>query len=296
MNSEIKNDSIDVNEEENQELELEFYLEKLNDLIGLKEVKKEVEKLTNYLKFYKRVSDKSNMDKINLNMIFKGNPGTGKTTVARIISHLLYGLGYLENSTFVETTPRDFIGEYIGQTAVKAKKQIEKYKGGVIFIDEAYGFVHEDGEYNFADEALIEIIKEMEIKETVFIFSGYSKEMDKFMDLNPGIKSRIGYHIDFNDYDIEELLQIFKSKLVQSNFKITEEAYENIKSIVEVKKNEKNFGNGRMIDNLYNEILLEHASLNYDNKNEDELLIITNDAVNNVMSKTLKRKRGGYFE
>ncbi len=296
MNSEIKNDSIDVNEEENQELELEFYLEKLNDLIGLKEVKKEVEKLTNYLKFYKRVSDKSNMDKINLNMIFKGNPGTGKTTVARIISHLLYGLGYLENSTFVETTPRDFIGEYIGQTAVKAKKQIEKYKGGVIFIDEAYGFVHEDGEYNFADEALIEIIKEMEIKETVFIFSGYSKEMDKFMDLNPGIKSRIGYHIDFNDYDIEELLLIFKSKLVQSNFKITEEAYENIKSIVEVKKNEKNFGNGRMIDNLYNEILLEHASLNYDNKNEDELLIITNDAVNNVMSKTLKRKRGGYFE
>lgn len=296
MNSEIKNDSIDVNEEENQELELEFYLEKLNDLIGLTEVKKEVEKLTNYLKFYKRVSDKSNMDKINLNMIFKGNPGTGKTTVARIISHLLYGLGYLENSTFVETTPRDFIGEYIGQTAVKAKKQIEKYKGGVIFIDEAYGFVHEDGEYNFADEALIEIIKEMEIKETVFIFSGYSKEMDKFMDLNPGIKSRIGYHIDFNDYDIEELLQIFKSKLVQSNFKITEEAYENIKSIVEVKKNEKNFGNGRMIDNLYNEILLEHASLNYDNKNEDELLIITNDAVNNVMSKTLKRKRGGYFE
>ena len=136
----------------------------------------------------------------------------------------------------------------------------------------------------------------MEIKETVFIFSGYSKEMDKFMDLNPGIKSRIGYHIDFNDYDIEELLLIFKSKLVQSNFKITEEAYENIKSIVEVKKNEKNFGNGRMIDNLYNEILLEHASLNYDNKNEDELLIITNDAVNNVMSKTLKRKRGGYFE
>lgn len=296
MNSEIKNDSIDVNEEENQELELEFYLEKLNDLIGLKEVKKEVEKLTNYLKFYKRVSDKSNMDKINLNMIFKGNPGTGKTTVARIISHLLYGLGYLENSTFVETTPRDFIGEYTGQTAVKAKKQIEKYKGGVIFIDEAYGFVHEEGDHSFAPEALIEIIKEMEIKETVFIFSGYSKEMDKFMDLNPGIKSRIGYHIDFNDYDIEELLQIFKSKLVQSNFKITEEAYENIKSIVEVKKNEKNFGNGRMIDNLYNEILLEHASLNYDNKNEDELLIITNDAVNNVMSKTLKRKRGGYFE
>ena len=275
---------------------LEISLQKLNNLIGLTEVKEEVNKLTNYLKFCKRIKGKSSLDRLNLNMIFKGSPGTGKTTVARIIAGILYNLGYLESKAFIETTPRDFIGEYIGHTSIKSKKLIDKYKGGVIFVDEAYGFVHEEGEYNFADEAIVEIIKEMETKETVFIFSGYPKDMNRFIELNSGIKSRVGYHIDFKDYTEEELSEIFKFKLTKSNFQITEDAYENIKNIIKIKKQEKNFGNGRMIDNLYDEVLLEHASLNYDNENESELLIMKNESVGVVMTRAQQKQRRGYFE
>lgn len=278
---------------QNEEIDFDKEMEKLNSLIGLDEVKNEVNKLINYLKFVQKIKDKVNLDKINLNMVFKGNPGTGKTTVARIMANLLYSLGFLENNLVKEATPRDFIAGYVGKTALKSKKLLDKYKGGVIFVDEAYSFNHEKGEMNYSDEAIAEIIKEMENKNTVFIFSGYNKEMDDFINLNQGLKSRVGYIINFNDYTEEELLEIFNKKLEKDGFKIYDTALEEIKNIIKAKKQEKNFGNGRMIDNLYNKILLEHASLNYEEDDEEKLLTITTDAVNNV---DLKIKRSGYFE
>lgn len=276
----------------NSENDLEQITSDLNNLIGLNEVKDEVNKLINYLKFLSRLQGKAKIDKVNLNMLFKGNPGTGKTTVARMMGKILYDLGYLKTDKIVETTPREFIAGYVGQTAIKTRKFLDKYKGGLIFIDEAYGFNHNDDETNFSDEAIAEIIKDMEKKETVFIFAGYDNEMDDFVSLNPGIKSRIGYDISFEDYTEDELLEIFMKKIDSSGLSISEEATNSIKTIIKDKKKEKNFGNGRMIDNLYNKLLIEHASITYE-EDYDKLLTISNEAVQNVDMKT---SRGGYFE
>lgn len=276
----------------NCECDLDEVHEKLNNLIGLDEVKSEVNKLINYLKFMSRLDGKANLGKINLNMIFKGNPGTGKTTVAKMMGRILYSLGYLQTDNIIETTPREFIAGYIGQTAIKTRKLLDKYKGGLIFIDEAYGFNHNDDETNFADEAITEIIKDMDEKETVFIFAGYDGEMNDFVNLNPGIKSRIGYDIIFKDYTENELFQIFFNKIQSSGFSISEEAIYGIKKIIREKMKEKNFGNGRMIDNLYNKLMIEHASITYD-KGDDKLFNIGSEAVANI---NLKCKAGGYFE
>ncbi len=266
-------------------------INKLNSLIGLKEVKEEVNKLVNYLIFMQKVKNEVILDRINLNMIFKGNPGTGKTTVARIIANVLYDLGYIKNNTFKEATPRDFIAGYVGQTAIKTQELLEEYSGGLIFVDEAYGFVAKDNENNFSDDAFTEIIKEMEKKETAFIFAGYNDEMDDFLNLNQGIKSRIGYIIDFKDYSEEELLEMFLKKIKESNLKITESSLNLIKYIIKVEKQEKNFGNGRMIDNLYNKIIIEHASINKKENDIEKLLIITDDSIKRVIDKNYKGVR-----
>lgn len=276
----------------NSECDLEKVTEKLNNLIGLSEVKDEVNKLVNYLKFISRIDEKVKLDKINLNMLFKGNPGTGKTTVARIMGRILYDLGYLRTDKIVETTPREFIAGYVGQSAIKTRKFLDKYKGGLIFIDEAYGFNHNDDENNFSDEAIAEIIKDMEEKETIFIFAGYDSEMDDFVNLNPGIKSRIGYNISFEDYTEDELLEIFMRKIEKSGLSISDEAILSIKTIIKEKKKEKNFGNGRMVDNLYNKLMIEHASITYDG-DYDKLFTIGNEAVLNI---NITSQKGGYFE
>lgn len=274
------------------EVSLEDTTEKLNSLIGLKNVKDEVNKLINYLKFITRVQGKTKLDAINLNMLFRGNPGTGKTTVARLMGKILYDLGYLKTDKIIETTPREFIAGYVGQTAIKTRKFLDEYRGGLIFIDEAYGFNHNDDETNFSDEAITEIIKDMEEKETIFIFAGYDGEMDDFVNLNPGIKSRIGYDILFEDYTEDELTEIFMKKLEISGLSIDADAVSDIKKIIKNKKKEKNFGNGRMIDNLYNKLMIEHASITYDAE-DNKLFTISKEAVLNVNMKTQK---GGYFE
>ena len=145
-------------------------IEDLDSLVGLKNIKYEVEKLKAYLSFINNSKDKLDLEVPNLNMVFYGNPGTGKTTVARAISKILFSLGYIKSNKFKEVTTGDFVAGYVGQTAIKTKDLINKNKDGVIFIDEAYSFSSNGQE--FADEALVEILKEMENKETVFIFAG----------------------------------------------------------------------------------------------------------------------------
>lgn len=264
----------------------------LDRLVGLEEVKKEVNKLIYYLKFVNRLQGKAKLDKLNLNMLFRGNPGTGKTTVARMMGRILYDLGYLKTDELIETAPREFIAGYIGQTAIKTRKFLDMYKGHLIFVDEAYAFNHRDDEDNFSSEAIAEIIKDMENKETIFIFAGYDEDMDDFINLNAGIKSRIGYDISFKDYKVDELFEIFMRKLAQSGLSIDNEAICSIKNIIEEKRKEKNFGNGRMIDNLYNKLMIEHASITYDG-DYDSLFRIGNDAVLNI---NMVKEKGGFFE
>ena len=266
---------------------------KLNKLIGLEEVKEIVNKLINYLLFIKETKGFLNVDLLNLNMVFRGNPGTGKTTVARIIANMLYELGFVKSNTVLEVTPNDFIAGYIGQTGIKTQEVIQRAKGGVIFIDEAYSFNTDSDYKGYSDDAIVEILKEMESKNTVFIFAGYKEEMDDFLELNPGLKSRIGYDIEFNDYSLEELSIMLFYKLKISGFKLSRSAAEEIKKIIENNKKMKHFGNGRMIDNLYNQLVFEHASNINDLNNKEEVIAIKKKSVLNIKQ---TKERGGIFD
>ena len=278
-------------EEDEEEIEKDYTvaLEKLNRLTGLTNVKEEIYRLVKFLLFKEKAKNKLNLISPNLHMFFTGNPGTGKTTVARIIAELLYSMGYVESNKFVETTPKDLIAGYVGQTAIKAAEFIEKNKGGVIFIDEAYAFAGEAQE--FAQEALAEVLKALEKNDTVFIFAGYKDEMQHFMDLNPGLTSRIGYYLDFKDYNKDELYDIFEHKIEDMGFVITDalknKVLDNLSSI----SGEKHFGNGRYIDKLINKIILEHAINTEKYKRKDKLITLTDTDFTDEVSKQLVYKK-----
>lgn len=271
-------------------------LKELNDLVGLKNIKDEVNKLLIYLKFKEKAEKYLELESPNLHMFFTGNPGTGKTTVARIISKLFYEMGYLKSSKVAEITPKDLIGEYVGQTAIKTANFIKKNKGGVIFIDEAYIFSSDANE--FANESLVEILKELERNETVFIFAGYKDEMKKFIDMNPGLESRVGYYLKYEDYTKEELLNIFETKINKMGFIVEEELKQKIEKLIEKEKETKNFGNGRYIDKLINKIILEHSLNTEKYKRKKELITLTKndlpESINEDLSFKVKKKTIGF--
>lgn len=249
---EVSTKSVKISEQKNSD--------ELDNLIGLSNVKQEVRRLTNYLKYVEKTKDHLNMDDINIHMAFYGNPGTGKTTVARIIAKKLFDLGYAKSDKFTETTARDFIAGYIGQTAMKTRKILDENKGGVMFIDEAYIFSsNEKNNESYANEAIVEILKELEKKNTIFIFAGYKDEMKEFIEMNPGLKSRIGYHLEFLDYNLDELYQIFTYKINKFGLKIGEGLESRVKAIFATYKDKPRFSNGRFVDNLIQRIVVNHA-------------------------------------
>ena len=236
----------------------------LNALIGLTSVKSEINSLTNYIKVQKMREEKGmKVSPVSLHCVFTGNPGTGKTTVARIVSEIYKELGLLKKGHLVETDRSGLVAEYVGQTAVKTNKIIDSALDGILFIDEAYSLV-DGGNSDYGKEAIATLLKRMEDDRDrlVVILAGYTDDMKRFIDSNPGLQSRFNRYIEFPDYSAEELFQIFESSTKKYEYSLTEEAASVLKAILNnaVEHKDKNFGNGRFVRNLFEKVIENQAN------------------------------------
>lgn len=232
----------------------------LSQIIGLEKVKQQVKDLKSFIIAQeKRKALGLPVQKINLHLVFTGNPGTGKTTVAREVAQIYKKYGLLSKGHLVETDRSGLVGQYLGQTAIKTKAVIEKAMGGILFIDEAYSLTYD----NYGNEAIDALIKEMEDKKGKFavIVAGYPQEMENFLNSNPGLKSRFSRIFHFEDYAPQELLEIFELFCRHEGFVLQNEArYKLADFIVNFSPiGMKGFGNGRYMRNLFELIVLKQS-------------------------------------
>lgn len=239
-------------------------IEELKELIGLQSVKKEIDNIVNFATVQKLRKDKNlPTTAVSYHLVFTGNPGTGKTTVARIIAKIYKDLNILSNGHLVEVSSSDLVAGYVGQTAIKTQEVIKSAIGGVLFIDEAYTLVDDSGQ-GFGQEAIDTILKEMEDHRDnlVIIVAGYDELMEKFISSNPGLKSRFNRYIHFEDYNAQELYQIFISLCEKNKYTISDTAKQQLTEYFEnlsASKNE-NFGNGRDVRNLFEKVITKQAN------------------------------------
>ena len=236
----------------------------LDSLIGLASVKKEVQTLTNFIKIQqKRAEQGLKSSSVSYHCVFTGNPGTGKTTVARIVADIYKNLGVLKKGHLVETDRAGLVAEYVGQTAVKTNKIIDSALDGVLFIDEAYSLVG-GGESDYGKEAVATLLKRMEDdrERLVVILAGYTKDMKQFIDSNPGLQSRFNRYIEFPDYTPDELYQIFALSLKKYDYHVTDDAKVALQHFFEeaVAHKDANFGNGRFVRNIFEKVLEHQAN------------------------------------
>lgn len=254
--------------------------QELNNLIGLEEIKKLVREIYAFIEIQKRRQRENlNTEALVLHMIFKGNPGTGKTTVARILGKIFCQMGVLSRGHLIEIERADLVGEYIGHTAQKTRGQLKKAYGGILFIDEAYS-LSRGGEKDFGKEAIDCLVKAMEDhkNEFILILAGYQKEMEGFLQTNPGLRSRFPIHVDFPDYNQKELLQIADQMCQTRQYRFSNEAQEAIIALLQTyhHNNWETFGNARTVRNLIERAIRRQAVrlINKNSLTRQELMML----------------------
>ena len=256
---EVVQDEIEVESAES----LEDLQKQLDSMIGLDGVKQQVHSIINELKIDAlRKSKGLKVSNTSKHLVFKGNPGTGKTTIARLLSKIYKQLGILEKGQLVEVDRSEIVAGYVGQTALKTKEKIDEAMGGILFIDEAYTLAK--GENDYGQEAIDTLLKAMEDHrdEFIVIVAGYDEPMESFLQSNPGLKSRFNEYIHFDDYSEEELFMIFGLLCEQNDFRMDLEVQDTLKTYLNELCNQKpdNFANGREMRNLFDKSKKAHSN------------------------------------
>ena len=259
-----KEGSAEKPEAEEKKPDFDELMAQLDSLVGLDDVKKDIKNLMNLVKVRRlRKENGLPIPPMSLHMVFMGNPGTGKTTVARIISGLYAAIGVLEKGQLIEVDRSGLVAGYVGQTALKTQEVIKSALGGVLFIDEAYSLAS-GGENDFGREAIETILKAMEDHrdELIVVVAGYDGPMEKFINSNPGLQSRFNKYFYFPDYNGEQLLYIFKGQCKKNGYTLTEEAEAEAKATFEelYENRGENFGNGRDVRNVFEDTVVRQSN------------------------------------
>ena len=260
----LKEGNAEKPDAEEKKPDFDELMAQLDSLVGLDDVKKDIKNLMNLVKVRRlRKENGLPIPPMSLHMVFMGNPGTGKTTVARIISGLYAAIGVLEKGQLIEVDRSGLVAGYVGQTALKTQEVIKSALGGVLFIDEAYSLAS-GGENDFGREAIETILNAMEDHrdELIVVVAGYDGPMEKFINSNPGLQSRFNKYFYFPDYNGEQLLHIFKGQCKKNGYALTEEAEAEAKAMFEelYENRGENFGNGRDVRNVFEDTVVRQSN------------------------------------
>lgn len=258
----------------------------LDGIIGLENIKKDIKKMQYMMDYEKSRQSRGieSHDSASMHMCFMGHPGTGKTTIARIMTGILYSMKYIKENQCIEVSGLDLMGGYVGQTAIITKQIVDKARGGILFIDEAYALCEDKGN-SFGKEAISVLLKEMEDNRSdlVVIFAGYEDDMNKFLNVNPGFRSRINKYFDFVDYTTIELGKIFINLIKKMHLKITEDALTKCIELFNEARKHPKFSNGRFVRNLAEQIEEYHILNTVEVKDYERLDLITTEDIPQIL-------------
>jgi len=277
-------EALDNAEYEDTKENLEALRKELNEYIGLSAVKSEVESLINLVTVQSlRKQNDLPVEELSLHMVFSGNPGTGKTMIARLMARIFKSLGILSKGQLVEVDRGGLVAGYVGQTAIKTGEMIQKAMGGVLFIDEAYALTSRGGN-DYGQEAVDTLLKAMEDhrEDLIVIVAGYTELMDDFVRCNPGLESRFNRFLQFEDYTVQEMLDIFKMRCQKSGYRLMKDAESILQSMLRLYSLDmKAFGNARGVRNLFERAISAQANrlAKQTDVTRDELMCLNHDDI-----------------